>query len=420
MAGIGINRLGSFVPLFLVLFLTQRGDSPSTASAALTLYGIGATLGTLIGGPLIDRFGARSTIVWSMLLGGLNTVLIPWIGPHAGVLIVCALSGSAARLYYPAAVVALSAATAESRLVFTSALIRLALNIGGTAGPLLGAFIAGKSYPAVFFIDGGSSVLFALLAYVGLPAGAIPVADRARRRDRVRQHGDFAPWRNPRFLGYSLALFLIALVEIQYTAVLPLQMSSSGQSTLGYGFLVALNGALVITLEVPFTRYGPGNYRPSIPVGMLLIMIGIVAFAGGSWWWLLAGTVVWSLGEIIAAPWVTVYATVVAPASASGRYVSFAVTAQYLGFALGPALGLTVWELSHPALWPMLAIIGAIAVVVAWVCIDTPEDGSTPEGNSGPVPAADQSGPLGEGSDRSSPEPDRAAAESDSVGHPRG
>src|SRR4051794_41799155 len=57
-AGVFINRLGAFLSIFVVLFMTSKGRSPSEAAFALGAYGAGGVIGVLIGGMLADRLGA--------------------------------------------------------------------------------------------------------------------------------------------------------------------------------------------------------------------------------------------------------------------------------------------------------------------------------------------------------------------------
>ena len=64
--GVFVNRVGGFLNIFLVLFMTSKGHSPAEAALTLGAYGIGGVLGVLIGGMLADRLGARNATVLSM------------------------------------------------------------------------------------------------------------------------------------------------------------------------------------------------------------------------------------------------------------------------------------------------------------------------------------------------------------------
>ena len=61
-----VNRFGSFVLVFLVIWLTEEGYSPAQAGAAVSAYGVGALGASLLGGYLADRIGRRNAIAVSM------------------------------------------------------------------------------------------------------------------------------------------------------------------------------------------------------------------------------------------------------------------------------------------------------------------------------------------------------------------
>ncbi|MBX6723899.1 MAG: MFS transporter, partial [Dactylosporangium sp.] len=74
-SGILINRVGGFVVLFLSLYLTgPRGLSPAVAGAVVGGHGVGAMLGTLLGGVLADRWGRRRTLLLAHVGGAVALV----------------------------------------------------------------------------------------------------------------------------------------------------------------------------------------------------------------------------------------------------------------------------------------------------------------------------------------------------------
>src|ERR1035438_5031778 len=74
LAGVFVSRLAGFLQIFLVLFLTHRGDSPFRAGLGLGAYGAGAVLGSMIGGYLSDRLSPRTATLISM--GGSAALII--------------------------------------------------------------------------------------------------------------------------------------------------------------------------------------------------------------------------------------------------------------------------------------------------------------------------------------------------------
>src|SRR5262249_60702402 len=83
-AGVFVNKLGAFIQVFLVLFLTARGFSGVQAGLALGGYGAGSVLGVLAGGALTDRLGPRRTILASMARSAALILAILYLPRHPG------------------------------------------------------------------------------------------------------------------------------------------------------------------------------------------------------------------------------------------------------------------------------------------------------------------------------------------------
>lgn len=111
LVGMLINRLGNFLQIYLVLYLTDKGFSTSAAAFALGAYGVGSVVGVLAGGSISDRVGYAWTIVGSMALAGLLTLSLVFLDSLPVVITVAAVIGIAAQAYRPASSALLVEAT---------------------------------------------------------------------------------------------------------------------------------------------------------------------------------------------------------------------------------------------------------------------------------------------------------------------
>ncbi|MEV4577772.1 MFS transporter [Nonomuraea jabiensis] len=374
--GIALNRMGSFVALFLVLYLTGIGYSPAQAGFVLTGFGVGSIVGTFVGGSVTGRFGARAVIVWSMLLCGLSTAGLAAVTAIVPLLVVGFAAGAFGQMYRPAAATMLAELTPPQRLVMTSAAGRFGLNLGAAVGPLLGVWLAAAfSYQVVFVVNALVDLLFAAVVWLVIPTGSGPgareataapgdtatlgdaavPADTARYRDLLRDR---------RFLLFLVGMFITAVAEVQYQSTLPLEVQQRGYPTALYGAVVALNGALVILVELPLTtliqRF---SMRATVAAGCLLLGVGLGLFGlpFGPWVFIL-GAVVWTLGEIISAPSIGAYPALAAPTPAlRSRYIGALSTCQTAGWAIGPSVGTALFEYVGGAVWVMCAGLGVLA-----------------------------------------------------------
>ena len=371
LAGIAINRAGTFVPVFLALYLISLGASATAAGVALTCYGAGGIAGVVAGGTITDRIGARLTIAWSMLATGALVGALPFIGSFAALLVLCAGAGFAGDVFRPAASDLLAAFTPRDRMVLVSSVHRVMLNVGATIGPLVGALLVSHSYTSLFLADAATSLAFAGAMWRWLPT------TRGERRG-VARGGYRVVFADRRFTLFLLAMLTIAIVEIQYIAALPLAMHASGLSTALYTALVALNGLLVILVELPLTRYTQTwPMRRAITLGVGLIALGMALYGVGyAVIALVAATLVWTLGEIVAGPSANAYPALIAPERSRSRFIAAATASQGLGCAIGPALGAAVFAFAGDGVWVACAIAGVAAVALSAAGVQEPDRSS--------------------------------------------
>jgi predicted MFS family arabinose efflux permease len=106
--GTFINRFGSFVMPFLVLFMTGKGYTPAQAGLAVSAYGIGHLVASMTGGHLADRIGRRHTIVISMFGSAMAMMALSQARGYVMLLVMTFFAGALAELYRPAALALIS------------------------------------------------------------------------------------------------------------------------------------------------------------------------------------------------------------------------------------------------------------------------------------------------------------------------
>ncbi|MFD7020271.1 MDR family MFS transporter [Streptomyces sp. NPDC059928] len=375
LAGTMINRLGGFVQVFMVLYLTHRGFSTSQAGAALGVYGAGAVLGTLFGGWLSDKVGPRLTMV-STLLG--SAVLLPcvlYLNSYGSILAVIAVSGAASLAYQPASTSMISTLTPPERHVMIFAMGRLAINLGTTAAPLLGAALVKISWNFLFWGEALAVVIFSAIAAVTLPHHAEP-DPTGQADDGTGDSGKKAPkasylavLADRRYLLFLLAMFVSSVIYIQHISTLPLTVKHLGMGIEAYAAMIALNGLLVITCELLVAKVVQRwPIRIAVIVGVLLTGIGMSLYALP--WGLAAlviATLVWSLGEIIGYPSLFfAYPAQAGPPRLRGRYLGASNALYGLGSAIGPFIGVMLWNRFQEGLWLGCGVVGLLAGAAAW------------------------------------------------------
>jgi FSR family fosmidomycin resistance protein-like MFS transporter len=172
--------LVTFVPLYYVNVLHA---SKTLGNSALTAMLLGGAAGTLLGGPLADRFGRRTVLIGSMLT--LPPLIVGFLlsGP-ALALVFAALAGMATIATFAVTIV-MGQEFLPGRLgVSAGVTIGLSIGLGGVGAPLLGVLGDAHGLKAVFETIAVLPVL-ALLLVLALPkpAAAGAAAERSLRRE---------------------------------------------------------------------------------------------------------------------------------------------------------------------------------------------------------------------------------------------
>lgn len=404
LGGVFISRLAGFLNIFLVLYLVSKGYSNSKAVVALGAYGAGAVFGSLAGGSLSTRLGSRTTTVVSLAGASLVLVSVLYLPSYGLILGAVALAGLAAQVFRPASSALLSLLTPDDRQVMVFAIYRFGLNLGAMAAPLLGYglyHLGGQSYTLLFWGEAIAALVYATLAWITLPsraaehaaheqgvpdsqASAASAADGAQtagpagKPARSADGGYRAVLRDRRYSLYLLAILIHSTVYVQYISTLPLDIHTAGVSVLWYTLAVALNGLVVIVLELPLTRLTQ-SWPARVPITTAVLALGIGVACYGlplSAAVILGGTLIWSLGEIIGGPAMFAHAAIAAPAALKSRYLAGFQFMFGLGTAIGPILGGWLFTTIGHRVWPILAAGSGVAALCAFLAVrPTPSDG---------------------------------------------
>lgn len=364
-----VNRAGSMVLSFLVLYLTrERGFSPERAGLILFLYGAGSIVSAPLAGRLADRWGTVPLMRASLLCSGTTLLLYPLAHSTAAIVAVTIALAMLTESFRPAAMSFFAEMVEPARRKSAFAVYRLAINLGMAIGPAVGGVLATISFRYLFLADGATSLAAGLL----LVAATLPrrekrtasrttehVSSTARLRLATAAHAD------PRFLFFLAGVLPVTVVFFQHISSMPLFIVRDlGLPVSTFGLLFSLNCLLIVVLEIPLnaaTAHWP--HRRTLAIGALLSGAGFGAMAFARDVWSLAATVlIWTFGEMLFFPASAAYATDIAPDERRGEYSGLYTMCFSLAFAIGPWAGILVLERAGArVLWGLTFVLGAVA-----------------------------------------------------------
>ena len=362
--GTFINRFGTFVMPFLAIYMTRQGFTPAQAGLAVSSYGGGHIVASMLGGHLADRIGRRHTIALSMFGSTVTMLALSQARTLIPIIVLAFLVGVAAELYRPAAAALLGDLVPPEQRIAAFGMYRFAINLGFAAGPATAGFLANKSFFYVFAGDAITSLLYGLVALFLLPHGL-----RSEHKDEHPAEGLRVALRDHAFLYFLAATLCLTFIDFQLHSTIPLHIAALGYTPATYGLLLSVNGLLIVVFELLLTAWTQKfPARPLIALGYALNGIGIALMGFATAVPALVGTVVvWTVGEMIYAPVSGAYVSGLAPERYRGRYMGLWHSVYSVGMLLAPLIGTWIYSRNAGALWWTCFVLGAIGAALALV-----------------------------------------------------
>ncbi|MFB6619861.1 MDR family MFS transporter [Streptomyces sp. NPDC085524] len=376
-----VNRLGAFVATFMALYLTlDRGYSASFAGLVVALHGLGGVISSLVAGVMTDRLGRRPTLLAANVSTALSVALLGFMEHPAAIAAVALLVGMASNASRPAVQAMMADIVRPEDRVRAFALNYWAINLGFAVSSTVAGFIAEYSYLAGFLGEAALTLVCALLVYLKLPESR-PVKDTAAAAAAEPEVGLGAVLRDARFMGVVGLSFLISLIFMQGSFGLPLAMGAAGFSTGDYGLVIAVNGVMIVLLQIPVTRFIEHRDPQRLLVASALLAgygFGLTAF-GGSVGALALAVCVWTLAEIINSPTQMGLVVRLSPVHARGRYQGMYTLSWAVASLVAPLLaGWVIDRFGAQWLWGTTAALGTVAGLGYWALMrnlpGTPSD----------------------------------------------
>ncbi|RZU29502.1 putative MFS family arabinose efflux permease [Streptomyces sp. BK022] len=357
-----VNRLGAFVATFMALYLTlDRGYSASFAGLVAALHGLGGVVSSLGAGVMADRLGRRPTLLIAQVGTAASVALLGFMHDPVAIAAVAFLVGAANNASRPAVQAMMADIVRPEDRVRAFSLNYWALNLGFAVSSVAAGFIAEFSYLAGFLIEAGMTLACAVLVFLKLPESRpAPVAKEAGEPEI----GLGTVLRDRRYMAVVGLSFLVALLFMQGSVGLPVAMGQAGFSPADYGTAIAVNGVLIVVLQIPVTRFiEHRDPRRLLVVSSLLAGygFGLTAFAGSLGVFALT-VCVWTLAEIVNAPTQTGLVVRLSPVHGRGRYQGVYSLSWSVAALVAPLMSGTVIDhLGAEWLWGGCAVIGTVA-----------------------------------------------------------
>lgn len=361
-----INRAGTMVIPFLSLYLNKSLDfSLPEVGWIMSFFGLGSVVGTWIGGKLTDIIGYYKVMFVSLILTGIFFVILQFVTTFLGFCVGIFSVMLVADAFRPAMFVALSAYSKPENKTRSVTLIRLAINLGFSAGPAVGGLIiTAIGYAGLFWVDGITCALAAVLLLQVLHP------KKAKIQDEIKVINPVSAYKDKPFWVFFIAMFIFGFVFLQYFSTVPLYYKDARfLSELEIGLLMGFNGFFIFLFEMPLINWleKPKNSKIKlVAFGLFLVALSFIIFNLSSWIGILIiGILLMTIGEMIAFPFSNAFAVERAKKGNAGEYMALYAIAFSLSHIFSHNLGMQMIDkFGYEFTWTFTAIFALIGVVI--------------------------------------------------------
>lgn len=363
-----INRAGTMVIPFLSLYLTKnRGFSLDEVGWILSFFGLGSVTGSWLGGKLTDRFGHYKTMAGSLIGSSVLFVLLQFPESFWAICIGIYLVMTVADIFRPAVFVAISAYSKPQNRTRSVTLIRLAINLGFSAGPAIGGFIiATAGYSGLFWVDGVTCLAAGILLLKLLhPKKAISEPE-------MEITSNSTAFSDRSYLIFIAAMVIFGFIFIQYFSTMPLFYSDYHHlDEKQIGLLLGLNGLVIFLFEMPLIKFMESREHSLlyyIVLGTLITGLSFLVINLTDWTGILViAMLLVTLGEMIAFPFSNSFALSRSDGKKKGSYMALYSIAFSISHIFGHNSGMHLID-SLGFHWTWYIMV-ALAIVACFLLI---------------------------------------------------
>lgn len=328
------------VPFMSVYMIKQLHFTVIQSGWVMAFFGIGAFGGAFLGGKLTDKIGFYDVQVGALLLGGIQFIILGYQHTFISICILTFVLSVCNESFRPANSAAIAHYADDANRTRSYSLNRLAVNLGWAVGGGLGGVLASVDYHWLFWVDGSTNILAAVLLLNLMPRSQIrtSVKSVAKVIKSAAAHTDGI------FLWFIILNTLFSCCFYEFFITQPVFYVIQwhlGQSFIG--FLMALNGILIVAVEMVLVHKLDGKRHPLsyISIGVLLsgitfVLLNILPHNAGI---AVLIVVMITFGEIIAMPFMNSFWVSRTNNSNRGSYAAIYGMSWSAAQIIAPAVG---------------------------------------------------------------------------------
>lgn len=348
LGAIFLVRMAKFATVpFLYLIVSKGGAADLLwASGAVAAAPLVSSIVGLYGGVLADRVDRRRVMTGACLASSATFAGFALADGPLAFIALSALLGVTQGFFEPASQSMLAGLVAPDRRRMAFGHRYLAINVAAALGPLAGGALA-LAHPSLAFLATAGLMLVAAALTRMVPAARTKEGEAARQQPPSIRDLCRLVWTDKAAQLCFAAGFLLMVVYAQISSTLSVYVGRSVENGVGFfAMLLALNGALIVAVQLPVTALSERmGLAGSIVLGTALFAAGLALppVLGAEVWTFVAMMVLVTLGEALLFPISNSVFADLAEENTRSTYMGL-FNATMLGLAAGPVLGSALAE----------------------------------------------------------------------------
>lgn len=363
-----VNRSGTMVVPFMTIYLTspEMGFSIGKAGIVLGVFGLGSILGGYLGGRLTDKVGHHKVQYFTLLGGGLLFILLGQVQHFTWICVVTFLLSLVNEAFRPANAASIALYSNAENRTRSFSLNRLAVNLGWAVGGALGGLLASIDFTVLFWVDGITNILAALLLRRLLSS------TNATRIKSQQQAGKLHVQSAYRDRVYLLFIFLTVLFSIcffqMFSTLSAYFKNERGFSSLYIGMLMAVNGLVITFIEMLLVYKLEGKRSPTFYItwGVFFVAFAYILLNLVEVTHIIALIMILmiTIGEIFSMPFMNSFWTSRSNDHNRGQYAGLYTIAWSIAHTTGPMVGAQLAQAAgFRVLWWSIGALGGLTTI---------------------------------------------------------
>jgi predicted MFS family arabinose efflux permease len=360
-----VNRSGTMVVPFLTVYLTVKLHfSIAEAGLIMAFFGGGSVLGALLGGRLSDRIGFHAVQYWSLLLNGMLFIVLGQMKTFEQIAACIFILSTVGESFRPANGAAIAAYSDESNRTRSYSLNRLAVNLGFSIGPAVGGILSSFSYQWLFWVDGFTCMLAAVILRTCLPP--LVVTKKAQEERKIKLSDSV--YRDHAYLRFMFFVFLVAFCFLHLFSLVPVYYKEQVHMPESMiGLVLGMNGLIIALTEMVLVYKLEGKRSSSHyiaagagVIGVSYLVLTMNATIGVA----ILAMIMVTVGEMLMFPFVNSYWVSKSKEHNRGQYAAVYTITFSLAQIAAPTVGSQVIRyMGFHSLWYILCGICLIASI---------------------------------------------------------